>query len=78
MKQMDLDEFNVELDERAELKILMESKERLIQQIKSDPEVATQFLKDIGLLDAEGNRVKLPGEEHLHSNGGASENGTKT
>ena len=69
MKKLSLSELNIEPEERAELEVMMEQKQRFLAAIKHDPEVAMQFLQAIGLLDADGNRVSLPGEEHLHRNG---------
>ena len=62
MNTLDFGKSNPNSDNRTELEIMMESKPRIIEAIKSNPAVATQFLKDIGLLDADGNRVRLPGE----------------
>lgn len=72
MKTMNLDELNMNARDRAELEILRAHLKKFREESKRDPNVATQFLKDIGLLDADGNRVQLPGEEHLHSNGNGS------
>ena len=69
MKRLTLDELDIEPEERAELEILDAHLKDFLEEIKHKPEVATQFLQDIGLLDADGNRVKLPGEEHLHLKG---------
>ena len=69
MKTMKLDELNISPEDRAELERLDAYLKKFLEDIKRDPDLATQFLKDIGLLDAEGNRVVLPGEEHLHPNG---------
>lgn len=76
MNNLTLENMSLTPEMRAELELLMESKERLLEEMRLKPEVAEQFLKDIGLLDAEGNRVILPGEgpevrnRRVPSNGG--------
>ena len=72
---MNLNETKFEPDAWEELEILRAHLKQFREDIKTNPELATRFLQDIGLLDAEGNRVQLPGEEHLHFNGDATNNG---
>ncbi len=71
----DIDKLNMKPEDREELKILVAGTDKFLQDIKQKPELATQFLQEIGLLDADGNRVILPGEEHLNLNGNGAKNG---
>ncbi len=52
-----LDNIALKPGEREELEQLFAYTEKFRQDIKGNPELARQFLKDIGLLDADGNRV---------------------
>ncbi len=74
----DIDELDMKPEDREELKILVAGTDKFLQDIKQNPKLATQFLQDFGPLDADGNRVVLPGEEHLNINGNGAKNGDAT
>ena len=69
----DIDELDATAEEKAELKTLDAGLQKFLQESKQKPELATQFLQEIGFLDGEGNRKVFPGEEHFS----LSSNGTK-
>lgn len=69
MTQRNLNHIALKPGEREELQQLFAYTEKMRADMKSDPELARQFLKDIGLLDANGNRVDVEDEEPLHANG---------
>ena len=69
MTPSNLDHISLKPGEREELQQLFAYTEKMRADMKRDPELARQFLKDIGLLDANGNRVDLEEEEHPHVNG---------
>lgn len=73
-----IDELDATAEEKAELKILVAGTNKFLQDIKQNPELATQFLQEIGLLDENGDRKILPGEEHLNLNGNGAKNGDAT
>ncbi len=75
MNQLTLENMSLEPSVRAELELMMAYKKKMLEEMERDPEVAKQFLKDIGLLDADGNRVVLPGEEPVGQEEGATSNG---
>lgn len=75
MISYNIDELDATAEEKAELRILVAGTDKFLQDIKQNPELATQFLQEIGLLDENGNRKVLPGEEPLDFSG--SVNGTK-
>lgn len=78
MISYNIDELNATAEEKAELKILVAATDKFLQDIKQKPELATQFLQEVGLLDEKGDRKILPGEEHLDFNGNGTKNGDAT
>ena len=73
-----IDELDATVEEKAELKTLDVGLKNFLQEIKQKPELATQFLQEIGLLDAHGNRKVFPGEESLRAGHNGTKNGEAT
>ena len=52
----EIDALNGNARDKAELKILVAGIEKFLQESEKNPELRTQFLQEIGFLDADGNR----------------------
>ena len=74
----EIDGLDASAEDKAELKILVAATDKFLQDIKRKPELRTQFLQEVGFLDAEGNRNVFAGEENLGVSKSRTKNGETT